>query len=325
MVDLRPQSRAAAVLVCALAIGLVVTPPASAQRRAAPGTLPEIVERGTGDMTLVLLGCMSCRWRTWDGFMERNQGRYRMVAATLPGFGGAPIPDLPMNAAAPVWHANAVAAIESLVTSRDLSEIVLVGHSFGGVIAVELAHRLGDRLEAIVFIDAWPTSDRSWFAEEPQERIRRAFSVPADQAHLVEDPDEWQSFNAVSPLLETDRRLAYHGWFMATPPEVVLQYWRENHLVDLNPLLAAIDVPILDLKAIPASADDVEAYRESRRRHLAENGDPPAVRSIFFHGTGHFIHEVRAEEVDRVIADFLEGRPLPDEIPETGPGSTPRR
>ena len=287
---------------------------AAPQSTNAPGRLPEVVERGSGEATLLLIGCMSCRWRTWDTFMERNEERYRMIAVTLPGFGGTPAPDLPRNTADPVWHTNAVASLESVVDSLDLKSFTIIGHSFGAVIAVELAQLVEDRLRAIVFMDAWPTSDRSWFADDRGTRIQRAYGVLADQAHLVSDLDAWQRFNATSARLAIDRRLAYHGWFMATPPEVVLQYWRENHLVDLNPLLGALRVPVLDLKAVPASATDLDAYRTSRRRHFVDNGNPADVRHVFLRDTGHFIHEERPVEIDQLIADFLDGNPLPDTL-----------
>ncbi len=190
-----------------------------------PGTLPEVVEQGEGDITLLLLPCMSCRWRSFDGFMDRNESRFSMIAVTAPGFGGTTPPLLPMYSGSAVWHRNAVAALEALVEEKDPDKLVIVGHSWGGSWGTELAARLGDRVVGMVFIDSWPTSDRGWFPDERDERAHQAARVPVDQAHLKTDPDAWQAFNSVSSAIPMERRLQYHGWFMATPVDVVLQYW----------------------------------------------------------------------------------------------------
>ncbi len=292
-------------LVAFVAVAFPV--PVAAQALSSAGTLPEIVDSNDGEATLLLLPCMSCRWRSFDTFMERNKSRYRMIAVTVPGFGGTPAPPIPRNTSDPLWHQNAVAALERLIEERKITDLVIVGHSFGGVLGTALAARLGDRVSGMIFIDAWPTSDRSWFSDSEEERVTLAFRVTTDQAHLLTDFDAWQSFNAVSSQLPIDRRLAYHGWFMATSPEVVIQYWRENHLIDLNPLLTSIKAPMLDLKALPTGRDSA-AYALDRRHHWQENCPTCEVNTILLRETGHFIHETAPLDVDRFIEAFLRER-----------------
>lgn len=284
---------------------LLLVAPTAAQMPDAPGTLPEVVEMGEGETTLLLLPCMSCRWRSFDGFMERNQDRYRMIAVTAPGYGGTPVPEIAMDTADPLWNANAVAAVVQMVEDRELEQVIIVGHSWGGILGTQVAARLGERVAGMVFIDAWPTSDRSWFREERGEQVAQAFSVTAAQAHLRHDLDAWQAFNSVSALMEPERRMAYHGWFMATPPAVVIQYWRENSLVDLNPLLAAIPARILDLKALPGSADP-EEYRAERCDSWTRNCPDCRVRTVLVPESGHFVHETRPQVVDEEIRSFVE-------------------
>src|SRR5688572_15462381 len=98
-------------------------------------TIPEIQEIGRGGPAVLLIGCMSCRWQTWEPFMARNNSRYRMIAVTLPGFGGTPVPALPTKQPGRIWQDAALEALETVLKERNLRDVVVVGHSFGGFMA----------------------------------------------------------------------------------------------------------------------------------------------------------------------------------------------
>lgn len=72
-----------------------------------------------------------------------------------------------------------VSDIENLVLSEELSEVILVGHSFGTRTAVGVADRIPDRLRHLVFLDgAFPFDGMSRLDAMPEalrtERIARA-------------------------------------------------------------------------------------------------------------------------------------------------------
>lgn len=271
-----------------------------------PGHLAEVERHGCGPVPMVLIPCMSCRWRSFDTFMQRNADAYTMYAVTLPGFGGAAVPDLPVNGAASIWHENALVALERLLETESLDSVVVVGHSFGALMALALAVRQPERIRALVLLDGSLTSDRAWFSDDPADRLADALAINADWEPRLADPDQWQSFNTPS-ITDPDRRLAYHGWFMATPPHVLLQYWRENAIRDYNLALAALSVPALDLQTISPGAD-VEAARSAYLDDLRRNGGTARIRTVFLEETRHYVMEERPLVVDRMIADFLAGR-----------------
>jgi pimeloyl-ACP methyl ester carboxylesterase len=102
---------------------------------------------------------------------------------------------------------------------------------------------------------------------------------------------------------------------MATSRTAVLQYWRENLLRDLNPILAALTVPVLDVRAISASDPDPEGARAAYVASMAGLNLPPGSRTVFFYNTGHFVQEDRTALLEQAIVAFTQDKAVTDERP----------
>ena len=100
---------------------------------------------------------------------------------------------------------------------------------------------------------------------------------------------------------------------MATPKEVVLQYWRENPLIDLTADLHQLKIPILDIKAL--RGDDQEEQRKQHLKDLATAEAPSHVRTVFLYDTRHFVMYHRPEVFDRLLTDSIAGRKVNDFMP----------
>jgi hypothetical protein len=57
--------------------------------------------------------------------------------------------------------------------------------------------------------------------------------------------------------------LRLHGSFMATSKEALLQYWRENVLIDLTAAASRLTIPILDIKCLNGQEQE-----QQRKTHL---------------------------------------------------------
>jgi pimeloyl-ACP methyl ester carboxylesterase len=293
-----------------------------AAQGASPGALPEILRRGTTGPVLLIIPCFSCRARSFESFMERNESRYSMYAVTLPGMGGTAWPSLPEDGDSVVWREHALGALSRLIDEEHLRNVTVVGHSFGATFALELAARRPDAIARLVNIDGNMVSDRSWFPERPEDRLTKARSVSATQGRLFADPDYWLRFNAVPQICVRDRALLHHGMFASTDRRVVVQYWRENLLRDLNPSLQGLRIPVLDLRAIGARVASVDSARAAYLSLLHANRAPPSVRTVFLHRTTHYVYEHRPALLDSLVAEFVTGRfapgPARDVIPAAG-------
>jgi pimeloyl-ACP methyl ester carboxylesterase len=99
--------------------------------------------------------------RTYKAALKRIVRRgCRVFAPALPGFGGtAPLPAPPDDIA--LYAAWLVAFLDAVGCTEP---VVLVGHSFGGGVAIAAAHACPDRVRALVLLNsiggsAWRTDD----------------------------------------------------------------------------------------------------------------------------------------------------------------------
>lgn len=281
--------------------------------------LPEVEKRDTGPIKLLLIPCISCRWQAWEDFMARNLDRYTMYAVTLPGYGGTPVPDLPRNTEGTPWRDNALAALSQLIDRERLKDLTVVGHSWGTMVAVQLAARRPDAIVRLVAVDG-SIESTTWTPATREERLAQARQVIESYGAKLRDAEEWRKFNAV-PLppgemidrAEVLRLLKRHGSFMATDRDVMLQYWRENLLIDLTGFVKQLKIPLLDLKALRGK--DQQQQRAQHRKDLQTAGVPPQVQTVFLYETRHFLMDHRPEVFDRLLADFVAGRKLPESVP----------
>lgn len=58
-----------------------------------------------------------------------------------------------------VNHAQCTQSIVDYIVSKDLTDIVLLGHSFGGTIIAKVAEEIGDRIRRLIFLDAFILND----------------------------------------------------------------------------------------------------------------------------------------------------------------------
>lgn len=99
---------------------------------------------------LVFLHYFSGSARAWDGVLDRLGGEYDSIAPDLRGFGSASAMPGPYTVEA---YADDVS---ELVARLGFDHYVLVGHSMGGKIALALAARRPEGLEALVLLAPSP-------------------------------------------------------------------------------------------------------------------------------------------------------------------------
>lgn len=110
--------------------------------------------------------------RCWNAVRTSLEAEgHEVHTLTLPGNGEKANPSVTMNETAQ--------AVADLVKGRDLREVVLVGHSFGGAVVQLAALRVPDRLKRLVFYNAYVIANgRSVFSYVP-ESMAGAFQALA--------------------------------------------------------------------------------------------------------------------------------------------------
>lgn len=141
-----------ALFLLLVAIGFQVdedttlTPGVAGRHVLVDGLKMRVLESGTGPKSVVLLHGMLGSADDWETVIPLLEGRYRVIAIDRPGqgFSEAPREDntLAVNAR----------LVRGLMTVLDLKDVVVVGHSYGGSVALQLASEAPPALRGLVLV-----------------------------------------------------------------------------------------------------------------------------------------------------------------------------
>ncbi len=274
---------------------------------------------GSGSDTLLLIPCMSCRWNEWESFMERNGERYTMFAITIPGFGGTPVPQLPTGSYEDaIWRNHLMQSISTFIDEKGIKEATVVGHSWGTQLAIQIAAIRNDIFKKVIAVDGGIEST-SMIPTDEKERIRQIKEIEEYGQSLAADPEAWRKFNKATyqynkdTLLKNDVEwaLKLHGSFMATSKVALIQYWRENLIVDLDSYLHELKIPVLNIQSFVGK--NQEEQKERHYAELREVGNPTNVTTVILFDTYHFIMQHRPEILDHCTWAFVKNLELKEE------------
>ena len=101
------------------------------------------------DLTLIFLHGWRCEALAWQGIANKVEGdNISFYLLDLPGFGGSPAPKKPFGVGD---YAEIVAGF---IKKNNLNNVVLIGHSFGGRIAIKIAAENPNYLKKIILVDS---------------------------------------------------------------------------------------------------------------------------------------------------------------------------
>ncbi|BDX33452.1 alpha/beta hydrolase [Mycobacterium antarcticum] len=112
------------------------------------GRRVRFVDIGSGPATVLVHGLGGC-WQWWLRVLPAMAEQARVIAIDLPGFGESE----PVQGGPDVF-AEHVATVIELLDHLGLARATLVGHSMGGLVALQAACDRPDRVSALALVDA---------------------------------------------------------------------------------------------------------------------------------------------------------------------------
>lgn len=243
---------------------------AGRQRRQFAVLQPHIIRRpwgrlcvrrgGNGPPVLAIHG-LGGSGRYWEGLAAQVRPQHTLLAPDLGGFGASDKPPGPYDLE---FH---LANLDTVVGGAD-EPVVLVGHSFGAVLAAVWACRHPERVTALALVAApYPDGSQQTRAMILHDRLTRAMAGGGLLSHAVHTMLTVITM-ALRPLLRS----------RSIPREVIADYMRHTIPsyvgslragildVDITPLLRPVGVPILLLygsRDTDVAAASAAAYRRA--------------------------------------------------------------
>jgi len=267
--------------------------------KAVPAEPPADAQALPGALELVLLHGQPGSPADWQTVIARLPPHLHAVAADRPGYGASLRP-------ASGFTANAQAVLDDL-DARDVRNAVLVGHSWGGGVALRAASLAPDRVQAVVLLASVGPgclTSLDWLLAAP--------GIGEVGSLLAFRWTPWIARVRLTLLRHRHGRPLYPaesaGWQVwGHPRESGWPLWRTflteqrallRELRELETAAASIQVPVL---LIADPADSVVPVRTSHR--LAEL--LPDARLLLVNGVGHHLPRRASRAIADAIAAFL--------------------
>lgn len=120
------------------------------------GVNVHFVEAGKGPPILFLHG-LGGTWRDWSANLPAFAATHRVMALDFPGSGESDKPEVRYSIE---WLTEVV---ERFLQERKIGGVTLVGHSMGGLVALNLAARPNSRVKKLIVTDAVGIGDKAEF------------------------------------------------------------------------------------------------------------------------------------------------------------------
>jgi pimeloyl-ACP methyl ester carboxylesterase len=221
---------------------------------------PVITKKGQGPQAVILVPGLYSGAKSFDGFIERNQSRYRMYVVTPPGLNGTPSRSMPARGASfgeLTWTRRLEQDLLDLIRREKLSSPVLVADSYpGSTAAVELAIEHPDQVAGVVI--AGNHLMQSFYS--PKDPTRKTSATFQERVAIVDEgfgakwfkyvtPETWESNDIRAEMLSADPQTGEQARkeIEEAPLSIKIRYLCEFWASDVTRGFDRLQVPVLAL------------------------------------------------------------------------------
>lgn len=226
-----------------------------------------VVSFGDSDTTLVFIHYFGGSAETWKGVIDILSTHFRCMALNLPGFGNIEIHERPSIS----YYAD---FIKKELSKLDIKKYILIGHSMGGKIAIQLAikeQKANAVQQLILLAPSPPTIERMSDGEKQR---------------MLQHPNETVSMETVNKIIRKKISLSQFDLAVYTQEIIdrnVWQWWlNEGMNQPIKENTKALSLPI----TVISSEDDPCITGKMIREDVIPNL-PTHTRLIMTQGIGH--------------------------------------
>lgn len=236
---------------------------------------------GTGRPVIALHGWKQTIESFWPVAAQLSARGYQVHILDLPGFGRSDLPPVPWGVS------DYVHFVLAYLDSAGLAQVAILGHSFGGRIALMLAAEHPERVSKMVLAASAGLRTPPRLAQRIRGQMARLVSRTLERAGLISWRDSLRKW--------FNRQFASQDYLTAGPlRETMVRVIEE----DLSPWAPRIQAPTV---LIWGDQDtETPLWQGKRLEQLI-----PDAGLILFAGAGHFAYMERLGDYIRIVDHFL--------------------
>jgi pimeloyl-ACP methyl ester carboxylesterase len=285
---------------------------------------PQIAKKGQGKRTLILVPGMYSGAKSFDGFIARNQSRYKIYLLTPPGINGTPARSMPAAGSSfseLIWTRHLERDLLDLIGKQKIINPVIVAERQPAAqAAIELAVEHADLIRGVVLVG----TNLVQFFPSPKDPTRKTpitfpeRVVSIDEAWAAKwfkyvTPETWRSGDLAPAMLSVDPLRAQAAWaeLEAAPVEIKIHYLCEFWASDVTRDFDKLRVPVLALVpgfdekflANPGNGFAKAAFLDSWETLVPEH---PKLELVKIPDARMLVLDDQPKRADDAIAKFVE-------------------
>lgn len=212
-----------------------------------------VEKSGNGNPAIFLPG-FTVPGEFWNDTIDHLESEFESHTVSYAGFNGnAPIA-LP-------WYNTIKAELIDYIRINQLHNLTLIGHSMGGMLAIDIAAELDADITSIVLVESLPDIRAVVMPNVPASAL--VIDSPYNKA-MINTPDQqfqnMASASAAGMSLNSDYHERLTGWILQADRETYTYGYTELLKLDLRDKLAAIET---DTLILGASVPDREMFQRT--------------------------------------------------------------
>lgn len=202
---------------------------------------------GNGKQSIILIPGFACSGDVWRQTVDTLQSDYTCYVLTMPGFAGVSPEENPS-------FDNWTKQITDFIRKENIEKPILIGHSMGGGLALNIASTNTNLVKSIIIVDALPCLAAIYNPNFQTKKITDDELEKAGTGLLRMSNEQFGRQVYISAISLTTDSLRYNDlvkWSLSSDRKTYAKMYYDYSNVDLRPAIKHISVPTLVLLEHP--------------------------------------------------------------------------
>lgn len=198
------------------------------------------------------------------------------------------------------WYSNIKKAIITYITDNNLQDILIIGHSMGGNLAVDIAAELPNKVSKIILVEALPCMREVMMPNIPAESLY--YDNPYNTQMLEMDQVQFKNIAmlmASNMTLKEEKKKVITDWILEADRKTWVYGYTDLLKLDLRNILPKVPCETLILGA---SFPDVNIAKENYEKQYKNLSNKTILMAS---NSKHFLMFDQPEWFYKAVNDFL--------------------